>query len=100
MARGKSGRIVLEVDPSEKNALYDALKKEGLTLKEWFLRQSDLFLRQQGQLSLFASPTVAEDRPPYRAKRISTNQAVHRDNSSLAERSNPPQVGGKPRERR
>jgi hypothetical protein len=58
MARGVSGRIVLEIDPDEKQILYDAVRKDGLTLKEWFLLQKDEYLRQRGQLSLF--PMAAE----------------------------------------
>ena len=53
MARGNSGRIVLEVDPSEKNELYEALQEEGLTLKDWFLRQARSYLSQRVQPSLF-----------------------------------------------
>jgi hypothetical protein len=60
MAIGDSGRIVLEIDPDEKQALYAALAKEGLTLKNWFLRQVDTYLREGGQLSLFDSAVVAE----------------------------------------
>ena len=37
MARGSSGRIIIEVDPGFKQELYDVLQKENLTLKEWFL---------------------------------------------------------------
>ena len=44
MAKGNSGRIVIEVDPEYKQELYDALKKENLTLKEWFLKNSANFL--------------------------------------------------------
>ena len=60
MARGKSGRIVLEIDPSLKSDLYDALQEEGLTLKEWFLRHTGSYLAQKAQPSLFNSVQVAE----------------------------------------
>jgi hypothetical protein len=63
MARGGSGRIVLEIDPSQKNDLYTALTKDGLTLKSWFLRQTSLYLRDRTQLVLFA-PTLAAEEPP------------------------------------
>ena len=36
MARGDSGRIVLEIDPTEKDELYAAVTKDGMTLKDWF----------------------------------------------------------------
>jgi hypothetical protein len=53
MARGKSGRIVIEIDPHEKNELYEAIRKEGITLKEWFLRQARSYLEHRSQPSLF-----------------------------------------------
>jgi len=53
MARSNSGRIVLEIDPSEKRDLYEALEEEGLTLKDWFLKQARSLLAQRAQPSLF-----------------------------------------------
>jgi hypothetical protein len=61
MAIGESGRIVLEIDPAEKQSLYAALGRDGLTLKDWFLRQVGTYLRHADQLSLFGPPTVAEN---------------------------------------
>lgn len=55
MAKGTSGRIVIEVDPNFKQELYEALKKEEMTLKEWFLRNADTFLKNKSQLSLLSS---------------------------------------------
>lgn len=55
MAKGSSGRIVIEVDPEFKQELYSALEKENLTLKEWFLRNSSSFLKNRSQLSLLPS---------------------------------------------
>ena len=52
MPKGSSGRLVIEIDPELKHELYDALEKEGLTLKDWFLRNTDEFLRDRSQLSL------------------------------------------------
>lgn len=60
MAVGDSGRIVLEIDPVEKQTLYTALGRDGITLKEWFLRQVGSYLRDTDQLSFFASAKVAE----------------------------------------
>jgi hypothetical protein len=60
MPIGDSGRIVLEIDPGEKQSLYAALAKDGLTLKGWFLRHVGTYLKEGGQLSLFASRIVAE----------------------------------------
>ncbi|WP_456308933.1 hypothetical protein [Serratia proteamaculans] len=37
MAIGRSGRIVLEIDPEVKKKIYSILTLESLTLKDWFL---------------------------------------------------------------
>jgi DNA (cytosine-5)-methyltransferase 1 len=37
MPRGKSGRIVLDIDPAAKRHIYAALALDGRTLKDWFL---------------------------------------------------------------
>ncbi|ECI0413436.1 hypothetical protein AH332_08730 [Salmonella enterica subsp. salamae] len=37
MAKGESGRIVFEVEPELKKALYLVLTMEQKTLKEWFV---------------------------------------------------------------
>jgi hypothetical protein len=60
MVRGRSGRIVIEIDPSLKSDLYEALREEGITLKEWFLRSAGSYLSQKAQPSLFDSDQVAE----------------------------------------
>jgi hypothetical protein len=52
MARGDSGRIVLEVDRELKERLYQALHQEGLTLKDWFVREARAYLASGPQLSL------------------------------------------------
>jgi len=57
MARGTSGRIVVEIDPKEKKELYDALTQDGFTLKDWFLQQSTRYLGNRNQVPLFA-PSV------------------------------------------
>jgi hypothetical protein len=44
MARGESGRIVLEIEPSDKEQLHSAVRKDGLTLKEWFVQQMQNYL--------------------------------------------------------
>jgi hypothetical protein len=51
MAKGKSGRIVLEVDPALKRQLYMRLVSEGMTLKDWFIERAEAYLRtSQGRL--------------------------------------------------
>lgn len=52
MSIGKSGRIVIEVEPDFKQELYDALGKEGKSLKSWFLENAESFLSDKGQISL------------------------------------------------
>jgi hypothetical protein len=64
MARGQSGRIVLEINPLQKGELYSALTRDGLTLRGWFLQQVDEYLRDRNQLPLFQTPTVGKQRGP------------------------------------
>ena len=40
MARGNSGRIVIDVEPEFKAQVYTALSLKGSTLKDWFLEQA------------------------------------------------------------
>ncbi len=52
MSIGSSGRIVIEVEPDVKRQLYAALTREGMSLKEWFLRNAKAYLEEGGQMSL------------------------------------------------
>lgn len=61
MPRGKSGRVVLEIDPEFKRDLYFALETEGLTLKDWFLRTADGYVRERMQQSLFRAEQPQAD---------------------------------------
>lgn len=47
-----SGRVVIEVDPEEKQLMYAALKERNLTLKDWFLGAVRRELLNAPQLSL------------------------------------------------
>jgi hypothetical protein len=40
MAIGKSGWIVIEVDPEFKGALHSLVKSKGMSLKEWFEKKA------------------------------------------------------------
>lgn len=65
MARGPSGRVVIEVEPSLKRALHAQLVSEGRSLKEWFLECAESYLDppQQSlplQLGEASSPTYGE----------------------------------------
>ena len=62
MARGQSGRIVVEVDPRLKLELYTALTARGLTLKAWFLEEAERFLEAQRQPSLFTRDSTRKER--------------------------------------
>lgn len=63
MAKGNSGRIVVEIDPELKNELYDALGEQGLNLKQWFLDNVDDFLseRIQPTLPLFTNNKLSKE---------------------------------------
>lgn len=66
MARGASGRIVIEVDPQLKGDLYVELSKHGSTLKAWFLEEARQYIRERRQPPLFIdgqSPHNANMRP-------------------------------------
>lgn len=54
MSRGTSGRIVVEVDPDLKNRLYVELTKEGLTFKDWLIRQAERYIAERAQPLLFS----------------------------------------------
>lgn len=68
MVRGKSGRIVLEIDPSIKERLYDVLREEGVTLKEWFLLRATRYINESTQPSLF-DPEYMDNPPSLRKKK-------------------------------
>lgn len=68
MARGESGRIVLEIDPSHKDEIYTALTKDGFTLKDWFLKQAAQYLRDRSQMSLFGASVISEELSPFKVK--------------------------------
>jgi hypothetical protein len=53
MPRGKSGRIVIEINPELKRALHSQLAKDGSTMKDWFIRNAATFLEDRSQPFLF-----------------------------------------------
>ena len=55
MARGESGRIVIEVDPALKRELYVALAMSGSTLKDWFVRSAEDYCASGMQGVLFGN---------------------------------------------
>ena len=52
MARGPSGRIVIEVEPDLKQALYEALAQDGVSLKQWFVGRAEHFIEERYQMRL------------------------------------------------
>jgi hypothetical protein len=60
MAVGKSGRIVLEIEPELKHKLYSVLSLERLTLKEWFIGLAEQHI-QSRQEPATPSPTPRAD---------------------------------------
>lgn len=37
MAQGSSGRIVIDIDPTMKRMVYDAIRSQGGNMRQWFL---------------------------------------------------------------
>jgi hypothetical protein len=62
MARGQSGRIVIEVEPEVKRRLYAALALSGSTLKDWFVREAEQFAEESRQPSLFKTTTATSQK--------------------------------------
>ena len=52
MSIGSSGRIVIEVLPEAKRELYATLARDGLTLKDWFVRQAHSYVAHSAQTVL------------------------------------------------
>ena len=52
MPVGKSGRIVIEIDPALKQTLYESLREDDSCMKDWFLRNVDDYLAGKDQLQL------------------------------------------------
>jgi hypothetical protein len=77
MARGESGRIVIEIEPEIKRRLYSALALSGSTLKDWFVSQAEHYWEESTQPSLLNVPrqpnvndTALKSRNRRRASRI------------------------------
>lgn len=52
MPVGKSGRIVIEIDPVLKQELYKSLGSENSNLRSWFLDNVDKYLAEKSQLPM------------------------------------------------
>jgi hypothetical protein len=53
MARGDSGRIVLEIDPALKRRIYSVLSSDGMTLKDWFVSSMTAYVEDHEQMGLW-----------------------------------------------
>ncbi|NLK93300.1 MAG: hypothetical protein GX273_09295 [Bacteroidales bacterium] len=64
MARGKSGRIVLEVDPKLKKDLYLELARREQTLKDWFVAEANNLAYNGAQTDLFkdSNPNAKDEK--------------------------------------
>ncbi len=56
MARGKSGRVVIEIDPKLKRQLYATLEYKQETMKEWFVKEAEGLIYETKQPLLFETP--------------------------------------------
>ncbi len=59
VAIGKSNRIVIDAPTDLKRRLYAALTGDGLTLRDWFVRTAEDFLRRREQQPL---PFIADSK--------------------------------------
>jgi hypothetical protein len=59
MSIGTSGRIVIELDPGLKRQVYSALAKDGMTLKEWFVKEAQNYIKttSNDQLDIPSDPS-------------------------------------------
>ena len=63
MAQGKSGRVVVDLDPQFKEKLHETLKQRGTTLKQWFLEQAETYCEPDGSRPI-PSPSVEKTSIP------------------------------------
>lgn len=52
VARGPSGKTVIEIPPELKRELYTALEADGMTMKDWFHARVAAYLREREHPSL------------------------------------------------
>lgn len=49
MAKGESGRVVVELEPTQKRQLYSALAIENKTLKDWMIERIEQYLSESNE---------------------------------------------------
>jgi len=52
MSIGKSGRVVIEIDPRLKKELYAVLRRNELNLKDWFVKSAESYIMNNLQDTL------------------------------------------------
>lgn len=52
MAKGPSGRLVVDIDPTLKRELHASLAADGTTFKEWVIARIDQYLDERRQPGL------------------------------------------------
>ena len=77
---GKSGRIVVDLEPEEKRRLYAALSLSGLTFKEWVRDAADRFCADRDQPPLFPASETAD--LPTASERIASSIGVSAGNGT------------------
>ena len=66
MPRGRSGRMVVEVEKELKGRLHATLALDGLTVKEWFVEQASDYVKNRSVLS---PPPAIHRATPTRGRR-------------------------------
>jgi hypothetical protein len=66
MAKGNSGRVVIDVGAPLKRRLYRVLDAQGVTLKDWFSRTAEEHIDQYEQPRLLPQgrPVPKDDKQP------------------------------------
>lgn len=55
MAKGSSGRIVVEIQPALKRELHSVLALDGQTLKSWFIEVANLYISNRSSVNKVAT---------------------------------------------
>ncbi len=61
MAKSESGRIVLEVEPELKRALYSILAMEQKTLKDWFVDKAQKHIKENKSFLIHSVSKVDDE---------------------------------------
>ena len=85
MAKGPSGRLVVDIEPTLKREFHAALAAEGRTFKDWVILRIEQYLEERQQPGLpgmvYSQPT--EDTFPMAAEDAAPFHPSSRKNSKL-----------------